>query len=99
MNVFSIFTDNGKDIDFRYIEHPRFGLTQGVFIKPGIELKAGSEIFVNYGYKQEQAKFPHDYPWYYKMKAKVDKERRVEEIRYQQNEKNKKKPKKAKKKI
>ena len=51
-----------KAIDFRCIEHPRFGLTPGVFLKPRTELKAGSEIFVNYGYKEEEAKFPHDQP-------------------------------------
>ena len=70
-------------------------MTQGVFLKPGMELKAGSEIFINYGYKQGTARFPSDFPWYFNLKAKVEEERRLELVRNHRNEKDKSKTKKT----
>ena len=42
----------------------------GVFLAAGEELRAGQEALINYGYKKLD--FPHDFPWYWKMKAKSD---------------------------
>ena len=53
------------------IEHPRFGLSIGVFLKAGHELSAGEEVFTDYGYKTKLP-FPADSPWYWAMKVKVD---------------------------
>ena len=55
---------------YKCIEHPRFGLVMGVFLAAGEELRAGQEAFINYGYKKLD--FPHDFPWYWRMKAKAD---------------------------
>ena len=62
-----------------------------------MELKAGSEIFINYGYNQGTAKFPSDFLWYFNLKAKVEEERRLELVRNHRNEKNKSKKKNTKK--
>ena len=40
-------------------------------MKGGEKLKNGQEVFINYGYIQ-QNEFPHDLPWYWRMKAKAD---------------------------
>ena len=53
------------------IEHPRFGLSMGVFLKAGHQLSAGEEVFTDYGYKTKLP-FPVDYPWYWAMQVKVD---------------------------
>ena len=59
-------------------EHPRFGFILGIFLKGGEKLKNGQEVFINYGYIQ-QNEFPHDLPWYWRMKAKADIELEVTE--------------------
>ena len=52
------------------IEHPRWGVIQGVgTIKP---IKAGEEIFTFYDYKEEG--FPADYPWYHEAKRRIKEE-------------------------
>ena len=52
------------------IEHPRWGVIQGVgTIKP---IKAGEEIFTFYNYKEEE--FPADYPWYHEAKRRIKEE-------------------------
>ena len=48
-------------------------MIMSVFLKAGEELKAGQEIFTNYGYKKPLP-FPHDRPWYWATKAQVDKD-------------------------
>ena len=48
-------------------------MTSSVFLRAGEELKAGQEIFTNYGYKKPLP-FPHDRPWYWATKAQVDKD-------------------------
>ena len=55
---------------YKCIDHPRFGLVTGVFLSSGKELKKGQEVFINYGYTENS--FPHDFPWYWAMKKKVD---------------------------
>ena len=51
----------------------------GVFKKAEVELKAGTEIFTNYGYVKlgqvpplDKFKFPSDHPWYFELKAKAE---------------------------
>mgnify|MGYP001160223486 FL=1 len=52
------------------IEHPRWGVIQGVgTMKP---IKAGEEIFTHYGYKEEG--FPADYPWYHEAHRRIKEE-------------------------
>ena len=65
-------------------EHPRFGLIHGVLNTR--DLKAGSELFTHYLYKEEQDTFPVDFPWYYEMLEKLKAEEK-------QNRSYKKKPK------
>ena len=47
-------------------------MSYSVFLKAGKKLKAGQEIFIDYGYKEFP--FPEDHPWYWALKAKVDRE-------------------------
>lgn len=54
------------------VEHPRWGLIQGVVAQ--VDLKAGSEIFTFYGYTENTRKFPFDYPWYWNAKRAIEKE-------------------------
>ena len=49
---------------FEETDHPIWGAIVSVF--PLVEIKAGMELFVNYGYNSKN--FPEDYPWYWKMK-------------------------------
>ena len=48
-------------------------MSYSVFLKAGQKLEAGQEIFIDYGYK-EQFEFPEDVPWYWALKAIVDRE-------------------------
>ena len=48
-------------------------MIMSVFLKAGEQLKAGEEIFTNYGYKKPLP-FPYDQPWYWATKAQVDKD-------------------------
>ena len=71
-----------------------------MFIKPGLELKAGDEIFINYGYKKKVANFPADFPWYFNLEAKVEEERRIKKImKKREGKKNKNKSSKKGKKV
>ena len=55
------------------MDHPRWGLIQGVVATRN--LKAGEELFAHYGYRN--AVFPNDFPWYFELKTKVEKEQRL----------------------
>ena len=57
------------------IEHPRWGVIQGVTTNKPI--KAGEELFTFYEYKQED--FPADFPWYHKAKMKLIEEQKSKE--------------------
>ena len=52
---------------FSEIEHPRWGLMVGIFTNRNI--RAGEEIFIDYGYKLNE--FPYDVPWYWKAKEET----------------------------
>ena len=54
------------------VDHPRFGLVMGVFLSSGNELRRGQEVFINYGYSENN--FPYDFPWYWAMKKHADNE-------------------------
>ena len=71
---------------YQETEHPRWGLIQSV--TPTRNIKAGEELFTNYGYKS--ADFPDDFPWYWETKLAIEREERIEK-------ENKKKEEKAKK--
>ena len=57
------FTKNNSD--FLEIEHPRWGLIQSIVTTK--EVKAGEELFLYYGYKENL--FPLDFPWYFQQKG------------------------------
>ena len=57
-------------------------------VTPTRNIKAGEELFTNYGYKN--ADFPDDFPWYWETKLAIEREERIEK-------ENKKKEEKAKK--
>ena len=40
------------------------------------DIKAGEEIYAYYGYKPGR-EFPNDFPWYFELKAKIEKEGRL----------------------
>lgn len=42
------------------------------------KLEPGDELFAYYGYKSDSP-FPEDFPWYFELKAKSDKEEREKE--------------------
>ena len=57
------------------VEHPRWGLIQGVVAHT--DLKAGQEAFTYYGYTENSRKFPSDYPWYWEAKNKIKEEKMI----------------------
>ena len=61
------------------MDHPRWGIIQSVGASRN--LKAGEELYANYGYKKFP--FPSDFPWYWELKRKLDKENRLEAGRQQ----------------
>ena len=69
-----------KKCFYQCIEHPRFSVGAGVFLRAGHKLAPGEEVFTDYGYKVKLP-FPADIPWYWDMKANVDKERRAKTVR------------------
>ena len=69
------------------MDHPRWGLIQGVAASR--DIKAGEELFAYYGY--QGPRFPHDFPWYFELKTKVEKERRLKEEMINLNKKREKK--------
>ena len=72
-------------------EHPRWGMIQSVITTR--DIKAGEELFTDYGYKFSP--FPDDYPWYWDTKLVLDKEERMK--KEAEENKSKKKTKKSKK--
>ena len=59
-------------------------------------IKAGEELFTYYGYGETDP--PNDFPWYFELKRKVEKEEAEERKRKEaEAEKTKKKKKKSKK--
>ena len=52
--------------EYSETEHPRWGLIQSVVSKQ--ELTAETELFTYYGYKEDERKFPEDFPWYFEIK-------------------------------
>ena len=55
---------------YNEIEHPRWGVIQGIgTIKP---IKKGEEIFTFYNYKEEG--FPADFPWYHDTHRRINEE-------------------------
>ena len=56
------------------IEHPRWGAIIGVVSTKTI--KAGEELFTYYRYKRER--MPIDFPWYWELKRKLEKEEELE---------------------
>lgn len=46
-------------------------------------IKAGEELFTHYGYHPDRdIFFPGDFPWYWKLKEKIEKEEREENNKY-----------------
>ena len=74
------------------IEHPRWGLIQSV--KLTRDIKAGEELFTDYGYGHSP--FPTDFPWYWETKLALDKEERMQkEVKKNKSNKKTKKSKKV----
>ena len=59
---------------YSQIEHPRWGATQSVTTK--LDIKAGQELFTYYGYGV--GTLPSDFPWYWDLKMKTEKQERLE---------------------
>ena len=59
---------------YSQIEHPRWGATQSVTTKH--DIKAGQELFTYYGYGVSP--MPSDFPWYWDLKMKTEKQERLE---------------------
>ena len=76
------------------IEHPRWGIIQSV--TPLYDLKAGNELFTNYGYGK--ADFPNDFPWYWETIIAIERQERIEREEKEKVEKQKEKEEKSKKK-
>ena len=77
---------------FDETDHPIWGAIMGVF--PLVEIKAGMELFMNYGYKWND--FPEDFPWYWETKLALEREERIDKEKKSKKE-NKRKSRKAKK--
>lgn len=76
------------------IEHPRYGLIQSVTVLR--DMKAGEELFTNYGYGKSD--FPADFLWYWETKMALEREERLEaELKEEKKKKQKKEQKKKKK--
>ena len=58
------------------MEHPRWGATQGVRLTKNV--MAGEELLAHYGYIQYNI-VPNDFPWYWELKRKVEKDERLSE--------------------
>ena len=86
------FAERDMNCVYAVMEHPRWGLIQGVHATKDIE--EGQELFTDYGYKEGE--FPGDHLWYHEAKREMFKEMKK---RREQKENNKKKKKKSKKKI
>ena len=56
------------------MDYPRWGIILSVVATRN--LKAGEELYGYYGYKRQE--FPADFPWYWELKMKVDKEQRLQ---------------------
>lgn len=61
------FHKQGANAVFTDTEHPRYGNIVGLLALR--DIKAGEEIFVDYGYKLKAA--PYDFPWYHEAKRKM----------------------------
>ena len=59
---------------YSQIEHPRWGATQSVTTK--YDIKAGQELFTYYGYGVYPP--PNDFPWYWELKMKIEKQERLD---------------------
>ena len=81
-----------KNAAYVEIEHPRFGLIQSVTALR--DIKAGEELFTNYGYAKMD--FPDDFPWYWETKMALEREERLEEEAKKKLKEAKKKKKKSK---
>jgi hypothetical protein len=63
---------------FAKMEHPRFGIIMSVRTYKAV--KAGEELFVDYGYGDAPAEFPADFLWYHEAKREfLEKQRRARE--------------------
>ena len=58
---------------FIEMEHPRFGLILSVI--PTRDVKAGEELFADYGY--QKAEFPSDFPWYWETLMEIERSERL----------------------
>ena len=76
------------------IEHPRYGLIQSVTVLR--DMKAGEELFTNYGYGKSD--FPADFLWYWETKMALEREERLEAELKEEKKKMQKKEQKKKKK-
>ncbi len=63
------------------VEHPRWGLIQSVTSNKAI--KKGDEVFTFYGYVKNS--FPHDFPWYWKAKERIEQEEKLSKLAKDKN--------------
>ena len=71
-NFFQVNHDFRKhNSEYINIEHPRWGAIMGVSTTTNV--KAGEEIFTNYGYPRKLP-MPEDFPWYWELKKKIENE-------------------------
>ena len=71
-NFFQVNHDFRKhNSEYINIEHPRWGAIMGVSTTTNV--KAGEEIFTNYGYPRKLP-MPEDFPWYWELKKKIEDE-------------------------
>ena len=71
LNVFFQVNHDFRKHNSEYIniEHPRWGAIMGVSTTTNV--KAGEEIFTNYGYPRKLP-MPEDFPWYWDMKKQIE---------------------------
>ena len=55
------------------MDHPRWGIIP--CLVSSRDIASGEELYAYYGYKD--ASFPLDFPWYFELKRKVEKEQRL----------------------
>ncbi|XP_059087629.1 uncharacterized protein LOC131884018 [Tigriopus californicus] len=76
------FRERGANAVFTDTEHPRYGNVVGLLALR--DIKAGEEIFVDYGYKANLA--PYDFPWYHEAKRQMLLEKMANEQAENQNQ-------------
>ncbi len=70
--------------EFHDVEHPRFGLVAATTAI--IDVDAGQELLINYGYKDDDAEKSGTHAWYFEQRRKREDEEKQQQLRRQRNE-------------